>query len=381
MSRTKKFKMTDLGPIPEDWEVRTLGEIGDPLMCKRILKSQTKECGDVPFYKIGTFGDKPDAYIDRSVFEYFRDHYSYPRKGDILLSAAGTIGRVVVFDGKDSYFQDSNIVWIRNDESKVLNEYLKLCYQTTDWQTEDGGSVSRLYNDNLKSTKIKFPVAAEQRRIAAALSDADELIAALTELLEKKRNLKQGAMQQLLTGKRRLPGFKGKWVERSIGSLCKICNGRDYKHLSPGDIPVYGTGGEMARVSAWLYDGETVCIGRKGTIDQPQYHSGKIWTVDTLFYTSQFNGVVPKWLYYKFLLVDWKSYNAASGVPSLTSKNIEQIELSLPQEIEEQCAIAEVLTDMDEEIAGIEAELEKAKNVKTGMMQQLLTGKVRLEEA
>lgn len=108
--RTTEFKDTELGPIPKDWEVKRLGEIGEPLMCRRVLKSQTSSNGEIPFYKIGTFGKKPDAYMSRSLFDELRRAYSYPRKGDVLISAAGTIGRVVVFDGKDAYFQDSNIV-------------------------------------------------------------------------------------------------------------------------------------------------------------------------------------------------------------------------------------------------------------------------------
>ena len=126
--KSAKFKDSPLGPIPQDWEVKRLGEIGEPLMCKRVLKHQTSDQGDIPFYKIGTFGKTPDAYITRSLFESLRSKYPFPRKGDCLISAAGTIGRVVVYNGEDAYFQDSNIVWIDNDEAVVTNEYLALCY-------------------------------------------------------------------------------------------------------------------------------------------------------------------------------------------------------------------------------------------------------------
>ena len=119
----KDFKMTELGPIPQDWDVKRLGDVGEPLMCKRVLKSQTSDSGDVPFYKIGTFGGEADSFISQELFDSFRRQYSYPKKGDVLISAAGTIGRSVVFDGKDAYFQDSNIVWIGNDETIVSNEY------------------------------------------------------------------------------------------------------------------------------------------------------------------------------------------------------------------------------------------------------------------
>lgn len=386
------MKQTEIGLILDDWEVKRLGEIGEPCMCKRILKEQTSPTGDIPFYKIGTFGGIPDAYISRELFEQYKEQYNYPKKGTLLLSAAGTIGRVVVFDGKDSYFQDSNIVWIDNDETKVTNDFLFYCYSRMQWKTEEGGIVSRLYNANLKSTSFIAPKSlAEQERIAKALSDVDALISTTEKLIQKKKNIKQGAMQNLLTGKKRLPGFAKSsnykqteiglipedWEVKSLGEMVKIGHGRDYKNLKSGDVPVYGTGGYMTSVNDFLYEGETVCIGRKGTIDKPQYHSGKIWTVDTLFYTYDFKSLNPKYLFYKFCLIDWLSMNEASGVPSLTAKNIEDIQIAIPTE-EEQTAIANVLSSMDKEIETLNTKLEKYRNLKTAMMQQLLTGKIRL---
>ena len=386
------MKQTEIGLIPEDWEVKSLGEIGEPCMCKRILKEQTSPTGDIPFYKIGTFGGIPDAYISRELFEQYKEQYNYPKKGTLLLSAAGTIGRVVVFDGKDSYFQDSNIVWIDNDETKVTNDFLFYCYSRMQWKTEEGGIVSRLYNANLKSTSFIAPKSlAEQERIAKALSDVDALISTTEKLIQKKKNIKQGAMQNLLTGKKRLPGFAKStnykqselglipedWEVKSLGEMLKIGHGKDYKNLKSGNVPVYGTGGYMTSVNDFLYEGETVCIGRKGTIDKPQYHSGKIWTVDTLFYTYDFKSLNPKYLFYKFCLIDWLSMNEASGVPSLTAKNIEDIQITIPTE-EEQTAIANVLSSMDKEIETLNTKLEKYRNLKTAMMQQLLTGKIRL---
>lgn len=386
------MKQTEIGLIPDDWEVKTLGEIGEPCMCKRILKEQTSSIGDIPFYKIGTFGGIPDAYISRELFEQYKEQYNYPKKGTLLLSAAGTIGRVVVFDGKDSYFQDSNIVWIDNDETKVTNDFLFYCYSRMQWKTEEGGIVSRLYNANLKSTSFIAPKSlAEQQRIAKALSDVDALISTTEKLIQKKKNIKQGAMQNLLTGKKRLPGFAKSttykqtelglipedWKVKTLGEMLKIGHGKDYKNLKSGNVPVYGTGGYMISVNDFLYEGETVCIGRKGTIDKPQYHSGKIWTVDTLFYTYDFKSLNPKYLFYKFCLIDWLSMNEASGVPSLTAKNIEAIQITIPTE-EEQTAIANVLSSMDKEIETLNTKLEKYRNLKTAMMQQLLTGKIRL---
>lgn len=167
------------------------------------------------------------------------------------------------------------------------------------------------------------------------------------------------------------------WKEATIGDVCKIGHGRDYKNLKSGDVPVYGTGGYMTSVDNYLYNGETVCIGRKGTIDKPLYHNGKIWTVDTLFYTYDFQGILPKYLYYAFCTIDWLSMNEASGVPSLTAKNISTITLQLPP-LPEQQRIAKALSDVDALISTTEKLLQKKKNIKQGTMQNLLTGKKRL---
>ena len=170
-----------------------LGEIGEIRMCKRILKEETNSVGGVPFFKIGTFGGQADVFITKEKFEEYKNAYSYPKKGDVLISAAGTIGRTVVFDGKDAYFQDSNIVWIENDESKVLNEYLFYCYKNIRWTTSVGSTILRLYNDDIRNTDIIVPPLSEQKKIASVLSALDDKIA-----LNKKMNQKLEAMAKRL---------------------------------------------------------------------------------------------------------------------------------------------------------------------------------------
>ena len=152
-----------------------LGEIGAVCMCKRILKNQTNTVDGVPFYKIGTFGKEPDAFISSETFEEYKSRYSFPKKGDILISAAGTIGKTVIYDGKPAYFQDSNIVWIDNDETIVLNRYLYYVYQLSPWHISTGGTIARLYNDNIANAKITIPTIDEQTRIITILDRFDKL--------------------------------------------------------------------------------------------------------------------------------------------------------------------------------------------------------------
>ena len=146
-------------------------------MCKRILKEETSESGDIPFYKISTFGGIADAFISKDIFEKYRETYSYPKIGDILISAAGTLGKTVIFDGKPSYFQDSNIVWVDNDEKTVINSFLYYFYQTNPWIKTTGSTINRLYNNDIKNLEISFPDLIKQQSIAAVLSALDKKIA------------------------------------------------------------------------------------------------------------------------------------------------------------------------------------------------------------
>ena len=169
----------------------SLGDIGSICMCKRILKSQTNTVSGVPFYKIGTFGKEADAYISQETFNEYRSKYNFPKKGDVLISAAGTIGRTVVYDGKPAYFQDSNIVWIGNDESIVLNSYLRYCYELKPWKASEGGTIPRLYNDNIAKAVIAVPSIEEQKRIVSILDRFDSICNDLTSGLPAEIEARQ----------------------------------------------------------------------------------------------------------------------------------------------------------------------------------------------
>lgn len=178
-------------------ELKTLGDIGDVKMCKRIFKNETSDEGDIPFYKIGTFGKSANAYISYELYNDYRNRFSYPKKGDILISAAGTIGRTVVFDGEPSYFQDSNIIWIDNNEEMITNQFLCHFYTVAKWYVSGGGIIDRLYNDNVRKTKIPVPFPndknksiQEQERIVRLLDQFDEATKNIVAQLEKEIELR-----------------------------------------------------------------------------------------------------------------------------------------------------------------------------------------------
>ncbi|CAM1341805.1 restriction endonuclease subunit S [Tenacibaculum amylolyticum] len=169
------------------------------------------------------------------------------------------------------------------------------------------------------------------------------------------------------------------WEVLKIGDILKIGSGKDYKHLSEGNIPVYGTGGYMTAVSDYLYDGESVGIGRKGTIDKPVFLKGKFWTVDTLFYTHSFTEVLPYYVYLLFQTIDWKKYNEATGVPSLSKVIIESIKIPKPK-LPEQQKIAKILSTVDAKLENITQQIQTTEQLKKGLMQQLLSGKYNVLE-
>lgn len=394
------------------WIETKLGDIAEIRMCKRIFAEQTLQNGEVPFYKIGTFGREPDAYISPTLFNDYKNRYPYPKKGDILLSAAGTIGRAVIFDGKPSYFQDSNIVWLDIDKKQIYNEFLYFCYQVINWASPEGSTISRLYNGIIRDTSIKLPPLPEQQKIAEALSDMDGYINALEKLIAKKEDIKKGTMQELLTGKRRLPGFSGEWMNIELGEpgiavilkgtglskskissegtykcilygelftryserINKIYSRTDFDEGIPsvrGDVLIPGstttTGIDLARASSLLFD--NVLIGGDINIIRP--NSEIINSVFLAYYITNLrkNEIALR--------------SKGITVYHLHGKDLVDLPLYIPASGLEQDAIAEILLNMDVEIDVLKTKLTKIRDIKQGMMQELLTGRIRLvdEEA
>lgn len=390
-----RFKQTEIGLIPEDWKIISLEEIGDPKMCKRILKHQTFIKGDIPFYKIGTFGGKADAYISKSLYEYYKKKFSFPQKGDVLISAAGTIGRLVIYQGEDAYYQDSNIVWIDNKEEKLLNQYLYYTLKNTSWDTSQGNSIQRLYNASLKAKQIIIPLSInEQKKIASALTSIDNLLLSLDKLIEKKRLIKQGAMQELLTGKKRLPGFAGEWVEKKLGEGLRFKPGFPFnsnffdermgirlirnRDLKADDQITYFYGNIN---KDFIIENGDLLIGMDGDFMPCLWNKGKAllnqrvgkielisnnWCLMYLFYALQ----EP--------LKAKQEKTGATTVKHLSHSDIEQMRLKMPSTSIEQKVIGKILSSMDKGIESLEGKKAKYEQIKQGMMQQLLTGKIRL---
>lgn len=393
------YKPSLLGPIPEDWEVRRLGEIGEVLMCKRIMKYQTDSCGDIPFFKIGTFGGKPDAYISREVFDEYKAKYSYPKVGDVLISAAGTIGRSVIFDGTPSYYQDSNIVWIDNDNKQLLNKYLYYYYSTINWIT-DTGTIPRLYNGTLKAIQIPTPPIDQQKRIVSILELWDTAIEKQTALIEKLSLRKRGLMQQLLTGKKRLKGFSGEWKEVRLGEMAMLVGGgtpttknTNYwngnilwissSDLKEDDLRISGT---RFITEEAIVNSTTQLLPTKSILIVTRVGIGKVAIAEQPTCVSQDFTCLIKYdaetnfLAYYLLQLMKKKKNQSQGtsIKGISVDEISKIRIYLPTKIE-QVAIASVLVNADKEIEIQKQKLAAIQTQKKGLMQVLLTGKRRIK--
>ena len=226
-----------------------------------------------------------------------------------------------------------------------------------------GTKQQNLSYDILEKFIIAYPNTKEQEKLNKFISLLDERIATQSKIIDKLQSLIKGIGKQLFMDNQN-------WRTVKIGELLRIGNGKDYKHLSIGKIPVYGTGGQMLLVNDYLYDGESVCIGRKGTIDTPMFLKGKFWTVDTLFYTYDFKDVLPKFCYYLFLQINWKLYNEGTGVPSLSKSTIENIKVKIPS-LEQQQKICSILDCYEHKTNNEEQILELYHSEKQYLLRQM----------
>ncbi|MDH6343323.1 type I restriction enzyme S subunit [Parabacteroides sp. PFB2-12] len=386
-----KFKQTEIGVIPEDWEVKKLGEVGEVKMCRRIFSSQTSIIGDIPFFKIGTFGDKADAYISNALYENYKSKFSFPKKGDILISAAGTIGRTIIYDGKDAYFQDSNIVWIDNNEIILSNKYLYYVLQIVKYNTE-GGTIQRLYNSILNNTKFPLPPLPEQRAIAEVLSDTDAWIESLEKLIAKKRLIKQGAMQELLTPKEGwevkklgevvLSILGGGTPSRAIGEYW----GGNIPWMTVKDFATYNRDKTQEYITQSGLNNSASRIVKKGDlIIATRIALGQIvkYNVDVAINQDLKAIRLSDLVHTDFFIYFYRSIStkiiekgSGSTVLGLSIDDLKSIPTPLPP-FPEQLRIATILSDMDAEIEALENKLAKARQIKQGMMQELLTGRIR----
>ena len=209
-----------------EWKKCKLGDLCNVLMCKRILVSQTNTEDGVPFYKIGTIGSTPDAYISKELFDDYKVKYNYPRKGEVMITCAGTVGKCVVYDGEDAYFQDSNIVWIDNPTQYISNGFLFHLLSKVDWRKLNSTTIIRIYNDDLRNLKMSYPRKEEQQKISHLLSLLDERIATQNKIIEDLKKLKSAIIEKVFCPPNqkqpvcRIKGFEQPLTTYKMNAFC-----------------------------------------------------------------------------------------------------------------------------------------------------------------
>nr|WP_318529256.1 restriction endonuclease subunit S [Ligilactobacillus salivarius] len=206
------------------WERKKLGEIGSVSMNKRIFKDETSTIGEIPFYKIGTFGGKADAFITRKKYEEYKKKYPYPQKGNLLISASGSIGRIIEYNGEEAYYQDSNIVWLDHDNT-ILDVFLKPTYEIIKWDGIEGTTIKRLYNKNILNTVIYKPNIDEQRKIGKLFIILNNTVQLHERKCEELTLIKKALLQKLFPKKDefepevRYKNFSDAWEQRKLGEV------------------------------------------------------------------------------------------------------------------------------------------------------------------
>lgn len=364
----------------EGWEYKPLGDIGKISMCKRILKKQTNSTSGIPFYKIGTFGKVANAYIPQEIYQEFKKNYSFPHKGDILISASGTIGRRVVYDGKPAYFQDSNIVWIANDESLITNDYLYAFYGYCDWNPSKGATISRLYNADLRRIVIPIPPIKEQKQIVAIL---DKVFTAIEQAKGKIEKNIQNAKELFQSKLNEIFSQKGDgWEEKKFKDICVLQRGFDLpKRLRiKGKFDLVTSSGIKDSHNEYKVNPPGVVTGRSGSIGKIFYITNKFWPLNTALYIKDFNENNEKYIYYFLMNFDLSKYSTGTGVPTLNRNFVHDELVMSNNSIEIQKSIVKELDSLNLKTNFLKKQfLTKIKNLeelKKSILQKAFAGEL-----
>ncbi|MGO2798129.1 MAG: restriction endonuclease subunit S [Lactococcus lactis] len=387
----------------DDWEERKLGELGSVAMNRRIFKDQTSENEEVPFFKIGTFGSKPDAFISRELFEEYKLKYPYPEIGDVLISASGSIGRTVVYQGEDEYFQDSNIVWLKHD-NRLDNKFLKQFYSIVKWQGLEGSTIKRLYNKNILDTDISIPSTIEQNKIGMFFEQLDDTIALHQRKLDLLKEQKKGYLQKMFpkngakVPELRFAGFADDWEERKLSSGLReytdrviVEDDKEYYQISVrnnfGGITLRGSkmGNKIGRKrqakinltkypQTLIFTRQTVEQGGIGWVDK--YCDGAIVTenmptisLDTSVFSKYFlTNLFQTRIFYKNAILD--NIEGGSAQIAIHESKFLSSTLLFPN-LDEQEKIGQFFKQLDDTIDLHQRKLDLLKEQKKGFLQKM----------
>ncbi len=403
MAKTKTNPEVRFAGFAEDWIPSKLGNIGEVKMCKRIFNNQTSPKGDIPFYKIGTFGKKADSSISNELYQEFRHKYPFPKEGDILISASGTLGRIVVYNGLPAYFQDSNIVWLNHNESKILNEFLYYIYGNITYESE-GGTIQRLYNSIILNARFSFPENKdEQTQIGNFFENIDKLITQHQQKHSKLKALKQAMLGKMfpkqgqLVPEIRFKGFEGNWIKYNLEQVSPIRGGFAFKSnefkkegvpiLKISNIlPTGEVGGrfdfyeEQQQDENFLLPNNSAVLAMSGATTGKVSilkinHNEKVYQNQRVGY-FQNKGVVD----YSFISVLFKSalfsdkmrsVLVAGAQPNVSPKEINAFEFYIPNSNDEQKKIGIYFNNLEELIRNYNLQITKLQNIKKAFLAKM----------
>ncbi len=399
MDNIKKVPVLRFPEFSGDWEVKKLGEECNTLMCKRIFAEETNENEEIPFYKIGTLGEKPDVFISKKLFEEYRSKYNYPKKGEILITCSGTVGKCIPFDGKKSYYQDSNIVWIDNSKLRIKNELLYYVFCNINWGKLNSTTIARIYTSDLKSLKLKYPrEIQEQQKIADFLTQVDRKIELLTKKKQLLERYKKGVMQKIFSQTLRFKDDNGNaypdWEVKKFKDVCNIKRGASPRPISDSkwfdDDSIIGwvrisdvtkskkylektvqyLSNEGVKKSRLVEKGNLI-MSICATIGKPIYTNFNVCIHDGFVVFDKLSEN-KEFIYYYLDMIKktWYKYGQSGTQVNLNSDIVSSEKINLPS-LEEQTKIANFLTELDQKINLVEKQLKGTKDYKKGLLQKM----------
>ena len=390
------YKQTEVGAIPENWDVGGLGRFWSVTDCKHVTAQFVSEG-----FPVASIREVQSRAVDLTNAKQTTAHFynllieggRKPCPGDLILSRNATVGEVAqVTEWHPPFAMGQDVCLLRKKSVEHSTEYLQAVFQSPIILNQlanlmVGSTFKRANVEQIRNFSVPMPLPPEQRAIATALSDVDGLLGGLDRLIAKKRDLKQAAMQQLLTGQTRLPGFHGEWEVKAIHELSQVGRGRVISHteISKSSSPTYpvfssqtSNSGIMGYLDTYQFDGDYVTWTTDGA------NAGTVFARSGRFNCTDVCGTIKlhdsdhRFIAAALGRVSQSHVSRHLGNPKLMNDVMKKIEVTIPKTRAEQTAIAEVLTEMDGELAGLEQRREKTRALKQAMMQELLTGRTRL---
>ncbi len=388
------YKLTEVGAIPDDWDTSSLKDACNKITDGTHDTPKPIKTG-IPFLtaihvKDNKINHEDCLYITKEEHEIIFKRCN-PALNDVLMVNIGAGVATTALVDVNYEFSLKNVALLKPENKRLIGPYLNysLAYKKTEITEalSSGGAQPFLSLSQICEIRIPIPSKEEQRAISVALSDMDVLISGLNQLIAKKRDIKQATMQQLLSGKQRLPGFSGEWVVKRLGDLANIKTGsrNNQDKTQDGQYPFFVRSATVESINSFSLDCEAILVPGEGNIGNIfHYINGRFDVHQRVYSITQFAPDTSGKFVYLYMTMHFGAHamqnSVKATVDSLRLPTFQSFEITLPPSKDEQSAIATILSDMDRELATLETRRDKARELKLGMMQELLTGRIRLSQ-